>query len=77
MAFDGTTGMDINMARGWGRSRDLHMVLSTCCHRCSGSRAYPVTMEVSEGHAAAEVMPIWTAYAATRGHGVIWAPTAA
>lgn len=29
VAFDGTTGMDINMVPGWGRSRDLHMVLST------------------------------------------------
>lgn len=29
VAFDGTTGMDINTAPGWGRSRDLHVVLST------------------------------------------------
>lgn len=74
--------MDINMAPGWGMTRDLHMVLSigtdvAIAYRCPGSRAYPVTIEVSKGHAAAEVMPIWTAYTTTRGHGVIWAPTAA
>ena len=33
--------MDTNMAPGWGRNRDLHIVLSTDRHRCCHNLQMP------------------------------------